>query len=163
MPSFLGDRETFARDVVVNVLANLVAASIIYLIGALIGFLPRSSTAVAIASTTVLAGSGLGLLVADGIIRSRYGILGPKKLWRRQTEKRISLAVVLLGCGGILFGEFVVENVAARIAVWLIFALIILPNAWRLYDIWRYERSWKRLTARIAREDTGRQSGTESI
>src|SRR5256885_180504 len=161
MPSFLGDREKFARDVVVNVIANLVAASIIYLIGALIGLLPRSSAALAIASMTVLAGSGLGLLAADGIIRSRYGVIGPKNLWRRQTGKRISLAVLLLGCGGIVFGDLVVDNLAARIAVWLVYAVIMLPNAWRLYDIWRYERSWIRIKSRFCHGDAGPRSDIE--
>lgn len=163
MRSFLGDREKFARDVVVNVIANLVAASTIYLIGALIGLLPMSSAAFAIASMTVLAGSGLGLLAADGIIRSRYGVIGPKDLWRRQTGKRKSLALLLLGCGGVVFGDFVVDNLAARIAVWIVCTVIMLPNAWGPYDIWRYERSWKRINYRFSPGSTAPRSDIESI
>ncbi len=46
---------TFGRDVGVNVLANLIAAAIIYLLGVLAGLLPRSPQLLVAASLVVLS------------------------------------------------------------------------------------------------------------
>jgi hypothetical protein len=53
----------FARDVIVNVVANLVAASVIYLLGALIGLFPSSRVSGALA-LSILALSIVGLFLA---------------------------------------------------------------------------------------------------
>ncbi|GAA2579501.1 hypothetical protein GCM10010435_65810 [Winogradskya consettensis] len=58
--SFIGERQRFARDVVVNVLANLLAAAILYILGVAVGLLPRSGPALFIAfviTGTLLGGS----------------------------------------------------------------------------------------------------------
>ncbi|WP_089021454.1 hypothetical protein [Micromonospora coriariae] len=50
---FIGDRKRFARDVLVNVLANLVAAAIIYMLAALVGLLPRNAAAFTVAGSVL--------------------------------------------------------------------------------------------------------------
>lgn len=56
----IGDRVKFARDVLVNVIANLLAAAIIYLLGVMAGLFPRDAILIGIAiavSVLGLAGS----------------------------------------------------------------------------------------------------------
>jgi hypothetical protein len=52
-----------ARDVLVNVVANLVAAAVIYLIGVVAGLLPSSPIAIAAAAALTLGGLGLAIMV----------------------------------------------------------------------------------------------------
>lgn len=58
------------RDVGVNVLANLIAASILYLIGVGIGSLPHQRTAIIAAAATLLATAAL-LFYALGVLLKR--------------------------------------------------------------------------------------------
>nr|WP_239177067.1 hypothetical protein [Actinoplanes octamycinicus] len=51
------------RDVGVNVLANLIAAAIIYLAGALLGLLPRSPAAIAGATSLLVMVGGIALQI----------------------------------------------------------------------------------------------------
>jgi hypothetical protein len=55
---------TFARDVTVNVLANLIAAAIIYLLGILVGLFPRTAEAVNLSIVVILVGSFTVLAIA---------------------------------------------------------------------------------------------------
>lgn len=64
----VGDRESadkaraFGRDVGVNVVANLIAAMIIYLLGALAGILPKSQVLIGISAVVVGFAGFIGLL-----------------------------------------------------------------------------------------------------
>jgi drug/metabolite transporter (DMT)-like permease len=52
----------FARDVAVNVLANLLAAAVIYVVGAFAGLLPKSRDLITVSVVIIVA--GVALLVA---------------------------------------------------------------------------------------------------
>ena len=67
---FLGDRQQFVRDVIVNVLANLIAAAIIYLFGVLVGLFPGQVTPTVVASL-VLIGS-VAAMVGIGLVAPRW-------------------------------------------------------------------------------------------
>lgn len=53
---------TFIRDVLVNVVANLIAAAAIYLIGALVGLLPRNPTLIIGAVIGICSVGGMALI-----------------------------------------------------------------------------------------------------
>jgi hypothetical protein len=61
----------FSRDVLINVIANLVAAAVIYLIGALVGFFPRNPALISGAIIGVLLVGGLILLSLGGDVKTR--------------------------------------------------------------------------------------------
>jgi hypothetical protein len=61
----------FARDVAVNVLANLVAAAVIYLAGAATGVLPRSPKLILGSLSTVLLIGFLGIFVISRFMSER--------------------------------------------------------------------------------------------
>jgi hypothetical protein len=59
--SLLGRRRGFARDVAVNLLANLAAAAIIYLVGVALGLFPGDAMIVFLAIVIVLIATGGGI------------------------------------------------------------------------------------------------------
>ncbi|MGK5680234.1 hypothetical protein [Actinoplanes sp. URMC 104] len=61
----------FPRDVLVNVLANLIAAAIIYLLGVLFDLLPRSSAAIILSILFSLYALTMALMTVGGILRKR--------------------------------------------------------------------------------------------
>jgi predicted membrane channel-forming protein YqfA (hemolysin III family) len=70
--------KTWTRDVTVNVIANLIAAAVIYLLGVFAGILPRSPYLIALAAFSILATVGAGLMVFD-LMRakpSHFGAIG---------------------------------------------------------------------------------------
>ncbi|MGA4731006.1 hypothetical protein ACPB67_26625 [Micromonospora taraxaci] len=80
----------FARDVAVNVIANLVAAAIIYLLAAGFGLLPRSPYLIFTALTVVVmtAGCGLGLV--------GLALRGDAKIYT------LGAAMIAMGASGVL-------------------------------------------------------------
>lgn len=83
---------SFASNVFVNVLANLIAAGIIYIGGTAFGLFPRSPQAIAASITVVLAG-GIGLLLLlDDVLRGEQGATAAL------------LTIVLFGAIGITAG-----------------------------------------------------------
>lgn len=83
---------SFASNVVVNVLANLIAAGIVYIGGSAIGVFPRSPQAVAASVTVVLVG-GIGILT----------LLNDVLQGERSATTAVS-TIVLLGATGITAG-----------------------------------------------------------
>lgn len=57
--------QQFARDVFVNVLANLIAASVIYLLGVTVGILPKSRYLILTSVVFVFMAAGLALAVVS--------------------------------------------------------------------------------------------------
>ncbi|MEO3928847.1 hypothetical protein ABGB07_34065 [Micromonosporaceae bacterium B7E4] len=98
-----GDRQEprglpkFAYDVGVNLLANLVAAAIIYLLGALAGILPRVSGLIGTALFVVLA-----TLIIGGVIILRFlswgGLMEPS--WLPALVGGAAVAGALINPGG---------------------------------------------------------------
>jgi hypothetical protein len=89
------DRNPFARDVAVNVVANLVAAAILYLIGVCVGLLPTDPTLLISAACVVAFALGIAFWIADGtILRGRE--VTPRRLWL------LSAATVGLGLSSFL-------------------------------------------------------------
>jgi predicted tellurium resistance membrane protein TerC len=76
----------FARDVGVNVLANLIAVPILYLIGVLAGLFPRDPQAIALAITIVLSVAFLLVGLVSQFLK------GTRQL------KALCLSIVLAGC-----------------------------------------------------------------
>lgn len=70
--SVQGPLRPFARDVAVNVLANLVAAAIIYLLGLAAGLLPRSPILIWVA-VVMAAGAAGGAILGSKVVYSRRG------------------------------------------------------------------------------------------
>jgi len=85
--------KTFARDVVVNVLANLIAAAVIYLLGILVGLFPRTTGAVNLAITVILVASFIVLAIA-AISRSR---MHPKRPAYRKSLYVSAIAGIACG------------------------------------------------------------------
>lgn len=59
----------FTRDVAVNVVANLIAAAILYLLGAAAGLLPRSPYLIFSSAVLILVGLGIALGVVGMLLR----------------------------------------------------------------------------------------------
>jgi hypothetical protein len=66
-------RQQFARDVLINVLANLIAAAVIYLAGAIAGVLPRRPGLIFVSVTLLIAGLGFAAAIAGVVTK------GPRK------------------------------------------------------------------------------------
>lgn len=81
---------TFARDVAVNVIANLAAAAIIYLLAAGFGLLPRSPYLIFTALTTVAMAAGCGLGAVGLALR------GDAKIYT------LGAALIVMGASGVL-------------------------------------------------------------
>jgi hypothetical protein len=81
----------FARDVSINVIANLVAAAVIYLADTVSGLLPRSTYVIAFAVVIVLFGASL-LLLALGL-----ALRGPATLYLLGVAQ-IALGIALSCC-----------------------------------------------------------------
>ena len=88
----IGDRQAFYRDVFINVLANLIAglltASTVYLIGVITGTFPAYTVAVVVAATVVIPAP----IVIYFAVLSRI----PKKLWRLRATWASTIAITLL-------------------------------------------------------------------
>jgi len=80
----------FARDVSVNVIANLAAAAIIYLLGSAAGLLPRSPQLIFTSVFVVVMTAGFGLGVAGLALR------GNAKIYTS------GAALIVLGAAGVL-------------------------------------------------------------
>lgn len=90
------DRNPFVRDVAVNVIANLVAASILYLVGVGVGLLPTNGTLLLTAAFLVSFVLGIALwIVQMAIFRGRRG-------FKSRGLIMLSTAAVSLGASGIL-------------------------------------------------------------
>lgn len=66
--------ERLARDVAVNVVANLIAAAIIYILAATVGILPRSPYLLMVAGMVVTVGAGVCLAAVGVVARARARI-----------------------------------------------------------------------------------------
>lgn len=106
-------RRSFARDVYVNVLANLVAAAIIYLLGVAVGWFPANGWVLSISGATV-GGVGILVVVIDSLIGERIdslislvlfgiggGALGPALLFFGAHVDEKWIAILLFIFGGI--------------------------------------------------------------
>lgn len=95
--------KTFARDVAVNVLANLIAAAVIYLLGVLAGLFPRTTQAVNL-SIGVITIASFAVLVVAAISRLR---LNPRQSTYRKSLYISAIAGILCGItmasGSLLF------------------------------------------------------------
>lgn len=80
----------FARDVAVNVVANLAAAAIVYLLASVFGLLPRSPYLILTALTVLALTAGLGLGAVGLALR------GKAKIYTLGT------ALVVMGASGLL-------------------------------------------------------------
>lgn len=106
---------TFIRDVSINVVANLVAAAIIYLAGALVGLFPHYRSALLISLVTLVAAvlpvawivigaakrmwvrrvAGILLLLANGAWAVTF--------WRARSTSKLSTTLILVA-GSLLLG-----------------------------------------------------------
>lgn len=77
-------KRSFGRDVYVNVVANLVAAGIIYLLGVAVGWFPANGWVLSVSGATV-GGAAVLIVVIDEIFVKRIDSL---------------VALILLGVGG---------------------------------------------------------------
>jgi tellurite resistance protein TehA-like permease len=87
----------FARDVAVNVIANLVAASILYLVGAGVGLLPTNGTLLISTAFVVAFALGVAIWIAEVAIYR-----GPRRFKSRKPVMLSSVALGLLGAAGVL-------------------------------------------------------------
>lgn len=87
----------FVRDVGVNVIANLIAAGIIYLVAAAAGLLPRNLTALLAATIFVILIPGLLLAMAGKMASDRLPNSHQEPLWLMRTG-----GLGLMGVGFIL-------------------------------------------------------------
>lgn len=78
---------TFIRDVAVNVLANLIAAAIVYLLGIFVGLFPSTAEAVKLAIVVIFGASFIVLVIASTL---------ESKLHPREPAYRKSLTVVTI-------------------------------------------------------------------
>lgn len=115
----------FLRDVGVNVLANLVAALVIYLLGAALGLFPRSSEAVGVAL--------MGLGAAAIYLLTFVGEAG-NDFYRRELSAAGSTIVV----GALLIIYGVTQSQGDRTTWWVCISLgsiSALVGAWGVYSI----------------------------
>jgi hypothetical protein len=104
---------TFARDVMVNVVANLVAGAIIYLLGVAAGLFPHSTQLIAASLTTVLSVTVFATFIAARFLR------GNKKLYAG------SVAIFLGGAANTA-STFTGKNYFEPIPLWATFILGII-------------------------------------
>ncbi|MFD6611495.1 hypothetical protein ACFWD1_21760 [Micromonospora chalcea] len=115
----------FARDTGSNVLANLIAAAVVYLLGVVGGLLPRSPSLVILSIMLVLGGLGVVLFPLGMLLPGRPGALAA------------SGSIMLVGLVGII-APFVdggrlhsFEGVAYPIVGWLAITCAILIYRFR--------------------------------
>jgi len=128
-------RLDFARDVLLNVLANLIAAAIVYLLAAVAGLLPVSSLAVLIATMLV----GIGVAGASVLIEDRKG-----QRWAR----RFFLGTSMVVWGG--FGLWLLLTDVSVTSFVVIIGILLLASATAFGAAWWIERVEKMRSAEAA-------------
>lgn len=102
-------KNTFGRNLYVNVLANLIAAAIIYLIGAAVGWLPRNAAIISLAGVAIGAPI-IVVVVVDLMSGERIDSL---------------LGLLLMGIGGAFLGPSMIYFGAQIGHKWIAIPLII--------------------------------------
>lgn len=105
----------FGRDVLVNVLANLVAGAIIYMAGVFAGLLPRSPALLYASALLILAALGVLLFLAGLIMRGDRGL---------QTID-VAVAMFAIFMAGLMFLPGNRMDVIQRVAVLTISAIAV--------------------------------------
>ena len=124
---------SFGRDITVNVIANLVAAAVVYLGGVSAGLLPQSPKLVAASVTTLLSFTGIALFAVSRMLRG---------------VKRLYTAAAMMIAIGVTFSisVFTGTNYFEPIPTWLtfVFGLVVIAFggfcAWIPRYLGRYDR-----------------------
>jgi hypothetical protein len=122
----------FVRDVGINVLANLLAASLIYLGGALVGLFPRDPKAIVSAVALLLLGVSLSPFLASSFLRNEL-----REISFGVGAMLFGASMLIASFSGLDLGALTGSTLSGRIGI----ALIIVWGAWAARrDFRRYRR-----------------------
>ncbi|MCO1616767.1 hypothetical protein M8C11_18805 [Micromonospora sp. CPM1] len=97
----------FARDVGVNVIANLVAAAVVYIAAVVGGLLPRSPYLIVASAVVVLVSIGMALGALGLVVRNHVGLYF------------LGIALIAMGVGALTFPFFGDLLIADPVERWL--------------------------------------------